>query len=163
MLSDAVERNRVLTELDKTLLVEAAAGTGKTSLIAGRVVMLMLCGAPPRSIAAITFTELAASELSLRIREYATQLLAGEIPKVLRGAVSLELLNERKAILSSAMDAFDEMTACTIHAFCQQIIMAYAVETGLDPGSRMMDGPAADAMFESVISRWMFARLSPTS
>ncbi|OWK24728.1 hypothetical protein AJ87_18435 [Rhizobium yanglingense] len=72
MLSDAVERNRVLTELDKTLLVEAAAGTGKTSLIAGRVVMLMLNGVPPRGIAAITFTELAASELSLRIREYAS-------------------------------------------------------------------------------------------
>lgn len=160
MLSDALERGRVLTELDKTLLVEAAAGTGKTSLIAGRVVMLMLYGAPPRSIAAITFTELAASELSLRIREYATQLLAGEIPKVLRGAVTLELLNERKAVLRSAIDAFDEITACTIHAFCQQIIMAYSVETGLDPGSRMMDGPAADAMFESVISKWLFERLS---
>lgn len=160
MLSDALERSRVLTELDKTLLVEAAAGTGKTSLIAGRVVMLMLYGAPPRSIAAITFTELAASELSLRIREYATQLLAGEIPKALRGAVTLELLNERKAVLKSAIDAFDEITACTIHAFCQQIIMAYAVETGLDPGSRMMDGPAADAMFESVISKWLFERLS---
>lgn len=160
MLSDAVERNRVLTELDKTLLVEAAAGTGKTSLIAGRVVMLMLHGAPPRSIAAITFTELAASELSLRIREYATQLLAGDIPNVLRGVVNLDLLNDRKAVLRSAIDAFDEMTACTIHAFCQQIIMAYAVETGLDPGSQMMDGPAADALFESVISRWMFARLS---
>ncbi|RWP76804.1 UvrD-helicase domain-containing protein [Mesorhizobium sp.] len=160
MLSDALERSRVLTELDRTLLVEAAAGTGKTSLIAGRVVMLMLHGTPPRSIAAITFTELAASELSLRIREYATQLLAGEIPKVLRGAVTLELLNERKAVLRSAIDAFDEITACTIHAFCQQIIMAYAVETGLDPGSRMMDGPAADAMFESVISKWLFERLS---
>ncbi len=160
MLSDGVERNRVLTELDKTLLVEAAAGTGKTSLIAGRVVMLMLSGVPPRGIAAITFTELAASELSLRIREYATQLLAGDIPKVLRGAVSLELLNDKRDVLSSAIDAFDEMTACTIHAFCQQIIMAYAVETGLDPGSQMMDAPTADAMFESVISRWLFDRLS---
>jgi len=160
MLSDAVERSRVLTELDRTLLVEAAAGTGKTSLIAGRVVMLMLHGVPPRSIAAITFTELAASELSLRIREYATQLLAGEIPKVLRGAVTLALLDEKKAALKSAIDAFDEMTACTIHAFCQQIIMAYAVETGLDPGSQMMDGPTADAMFESVVSKWLFERLS---
>ncbi|CDX14165.1 UvrD/REP helicase [Mesorhizobium plurifarium] len=160
MLSDAFERNRVLTELDKTLLVEAAAGTGKTSLIAGRVVMLMLNGVSPRGIAAITFTELAASELSLRIREYATQLLAGHIPKVLRGAVNLELLTDKRAVLSSAIDAFDEMTSCTIHAFCQQIIMAYAVETGLDPGSQMMDAPTADAMFESVISGWLFDRLS---
>lgn len=160
MLSDAAERSRVLTELDKSLLVEAAAGTGKTSLIAGRVVMLMLHGVPPRSIAAITFTELAASELSLRIREYATQLLAGDIPKVLRGAVTVALLDERKATLKSAIAAFDEMTACTIHAFCQQIIMAYAVETGLDPGSQVMDGPTADAMFEGVVSKWLVERLS---
>lgn len=160
MLSDAAERRRVLTELERSLLVEAAAGTGKTSLIAGRVVMLMLHGVLPRNIAAITFTELAASELSLRIREYATKLLAGEIPKVLQGAVTLELLEEKKALLQSAVGAFDELTACTIHAFCQQIIMAYAVETGLDPGSQMMDGPTADAMFESVVSKWLYERLS---
>ena len=160
MLSDAAERNRVLTELDRTLLVEAAAGTGKTSLIAGRVVMLMLNGAPSRSIAAITFTELAASELSLRIREYATQLLAGEIPKVLNGAVTLDALKEKKGTLSAAIEALDEMTVCTIHAFCQQVIMTYAVETGLDPGSQMMDASTADAMFESVISDWLYDRLS---
>jgi len=34
------------------------------------------------------------------------------------------------------------------------------VETGLDPGSRMMDGPAADAMFESVLSTFLFDHLS---
>ena len=57
-----------LTDLDATLLVEAAAGTGKTSLIAGRVAMLLAAGREPQHIAAITFTELAAGELALRIR-----------------------------------------------------------------------------------------------
>jgi hypothetical protein len=51
---DDAERLRALTDLDSCLLVEAAAGTGKTSLLAGRVVMLLAAGVEPKSIAAIT-------------------------------------------------------------------------------------------------------------
>src|SRR5437660_6134819 len=40
-LPDETQRRRVLTDLGATLLVEAAAGTGKTSLIAGRVAILL--------------------------------------------------------------------------------------------------------------------------
>ena len=75
-LADREQRLRVLTDLDTTLLVEAAAGTGKTSLIAGRVAMLLARGAKPSQVAAITFTELAAGELALRIRSYVARLLA---------------------------------------------------------------------------------------
>ena len=67
---DERERLRALTELDSTLLVEAAAGTGKTSLLAGRVVMLLAAGISSRSIAAITFTELAAGELRQRLERH---------------------------------------------------------------------------------------------
>jgi CRISPR-associated exonuclease Cas4 len=63
-LADHEQRRRVLTDFDTTLLVEAAAGTGKPSLIAGRVAMLLANGVAPSQIAAITFTELAAGELS---------------------------------------------------------------------------------------------------
>ena len=63
-LADESARLRALTELHQTLLVEAAAGTGKTALMAGRLTMLLMSAAEPRSIAAITFTELAASRSS---------------------------------------------------------------------------------------------------
>jgi ATP-dependent exoDNAse (exonuclease V) beta subunit len=66
-LPDEAERIRALTDLASTLLVEAAAGTGKTSLLAGRVLCLLASGIPPREIAAITFTEFAAGELRERI------------------------------------------------------------------------------------------------
>ena len=46
-LADREQRLRVLTDFETTLLVEAAAGTGKTSLIAGRVAMLLARGAKP--------------------------------------------------------------------------------------------------------------------
>ena len=73
-LADNAARRRALTDLGSTLLVEAAAGTGKTALIAGRVAMLLACGAEPRSIAAITFTELAASALAARVHRYVHEL-----------------------------------------------------------------------------------------
>src|SRR5260370_30273619 len=92
-VGDVEQRRGVLTDFDTTLLVEAAAGTGKTSLIAGRVAMLLANGAAPSQIAAITFTELAAGELSLRIRGYVGALLAGTPPDVLSSALP-EGLNE---------------------------------------------------------------------
>nr|WP_292266885.1 UvrD-helicase domain-containing protein [Mesorhizobium sp.] len=46
-LSDEADRRSVLVDLGDTLLVEAAAGTGKTALIAGRVAMLLATSFDP--------------------------------------------------------------------------------------------------------------------
>ena len=53
ILVDEDRRRRALTDLETTLLVEAAAGTGKTSLMAGRVAMLLASGCEPKHIAAV--------------------------------------------------------------------------------------------------------------
>jgi ATP-dependent exoDNAse (exonuclease V) beta subunit len=160
MLADRDQRLQVLTDLDTTLLVEAAAGTGKTSLIAGRVAMMLARGTPPSQIAAITFTELAAGELALRIRGYVASLLAGIIPDVLKDALPSGLSPPQRANLTSAGEHLDEIITSTIHGFCQEIIRSYAIETGQDPGSRVMDAPGSDAMFEAVFRTWLTDRLS---
>ena len=80
-LPDSAARLRILTDLESTLLVEAAAGTGKTALMAGRLTMLLARGAEPAMIAAITFTTLAASALSARVHRYVDELLAGRVPQ----------------------------------------------------------------------------------
>jgi ATP-dependent exoDNAse (exonuclease V) beta subunit len=159
-LADEQQRRRVLTELSSTLLVEAAAGTGKTSLIAGRVAMLLATGRAPQHIAAITFTELAAGELALRIRSYVSTLLTGLVPQVMAPALPQGLSAEQSANLAIAQQHLDEITTSTIHGFCLEMIRSYAIETGLDPGSRVIDGPSADSMFESVFSAWLIDRLS---
>lgn len=159
-LADHNQRRRVLTDFDTTLLVEAAAGTGKTSLIAGRVAMLLAGGAAPSQIAAITFTELAAGELSLRIRGYVAALLTGAPPVVLSSALPEGLNTQERQNLAAAAEHLDEITISTIHGFCQEIIRSYAIETGLDPGSRVMDARGSDAMFEAVLSAWLADRLS---
>ena len=66
VVADKQQRIRALTDLDATLLVEAAAGTGKTRYSRGGCVP-SCASVPPREIAAITFTEFAAGELRERI------------------------------------------------------------------------------------------------
>ena len=68
-LPDAKARQRILTDFGTTLFVEAAAGTGKTTELVGRIVALIREGlATLDSIVAVTFTEKAAGEMKLRLR-----------------------------------------------------------------------------------------------
>jgi ATP-dependent exoDNAse (exonuclease V) beta subunit len=159
-LADHAARLRALTELDSTLLVEAAAGTGKTALMAGRLTMLLARGAEPRSIAAITFTELAASALGARVHRYVDELLAGRVPEPLQPALPNGLTDAQRQALSAAADKLDELTATTIHAFCQTIICSYAVEADIDPGARILDATHAEAAFDAVFEQWFRRRLN---
>ena len=62
-------RDRIRNDLDTTLVVEAAAGTGKTTALVGRIVAALAGGrAELDRIVAVTFTEKAAGELKLRLR-----------------------------------------------------------------------------------------------
>src|SRR5262245_47504886 len=63
-------RELIGSALDDTLIVEAAAGTGKTTELVGRIVALLEHErATIGQIVAVTFSEKAAGELKLRLRE----------------------------------------------------------------------------------------------
>jgi CRISPR-associated exonuclease Cas4 len=158
-IGDDRERLRVLTELDSTLLVEAAAGTGKTSLLAGRVVMLLATGISARSIAAITFTELAAGELRQRITRYLESLLAGTVPDELRICFPKGPAAPQMRALRAAAEVLDHLTCSTIHGFCHDLLQTYSVEAGIDPGAEILDGDQADFAFNAIFDRWWRDRL----
>ena len=67
-------------DLEKITLIEASAGTGKTYTITTLVARLIAQGFPVESILVVTFTEAAAAELKLRIRERLSQCLAQDWP-----------------------------------------------------------------------------------
>ncbi len=161
--SDEPNRKRILTDLDSSLLVEAGAGTGKTALLAGRLVMLLARGEQPKSIAAITFTELAASELSERVNEYVMQLLRSEVPPDLQIAFANGIQPEQQANLEKALQTLDEMTCTTIHGFCYRLINPYPVESGLDPGASPMDESAGQLLYQTVLDNWLRERFSKPS
>jgi len=69
-VSDAEARDRIRKSLDESLIVEASAGTGKTTELVRRIVAVLASGRTTiDKIAAVTFTHKAAGELKLRLRE----------------------------------------------------------------------------------------------
>ena len=69
MISDTAIREAIRTEKARSVVVEASAGTGKTTLLTDRVKELVEGGISLDKLAVVTFTEAAASELRQRIRE----------------------------------------------------------------------------------------------
>ncbi|MFZ4604416.1 MAG: UvrD-helicase domain-containing protein, partial [Caulobacterales bacterium] len=157
---DLEERRVAITAHDQSLLVEAGAGSGKTAVMAGRVAALLATGVSPRSIAAVTFTELAASELLGRVRKFVDDLRAGKIAPELQIAFPDGLSDVQRRNLDAASDGLDEIVCGTIHGFCQRLIKPYPVEAGIDPGARVMDAAQADLAFDDVLQAWKRDTLS---
>ena len=131
------------TGLERTLFVEAGAGTGKTTLLVDRIVNLVLeAGVSLRSIAAITFTEAAAAELQSRIRASFEQQQheaheAGD--------------HDRADRCQQAIDETDLAAITTVHGFANRILGEFSVAAGLPPRVRVLDEVASQLEHES---RW---------
>src|SRR5437868_11080569 len=104
---DADARQAIKDDLDTTLVVEAAAGTGKTTELVNRILAVLASGrARMIEIVAVTFTEKAAGELKLRVREALEHARART-----RDTLERERLDE-------ALKALEEAHVNTIHGFC---------------------------------------------
>ncbi len=121
-LADAGDRRRIVTDLDTNFLVEAAAGTGKTSSLVSRIAELVRSGkARISDIAAVTFTRKAASQLRER--------LAARLDAELAGSRS----EPERALLSAARDEMDRAFLGTVHSFCSRLLRERPVEAGIGP------------------------------
>lgn len=154
-LSDDGARRTALAVHDRSFLVEAGAGSGKTALLAGRIAMLLAEGIPPKHIAAVTFTELAASELLMRVSTFVIDLEQGRIPLELEVALPNGLAEQHKTNLAAAIGMIDEITCTTIHGFCQQLIKPYPVAADIDPGAGIMDRDQSDMAFMEQADTWL--------
>ena len=130
VLNDDGARHDAISRHDRSILVEAGAGSGKTAVMAGRIAVMLAQGVAPSSIAAVTFTELAASELLLRVRDFVEDLAAGHIAPELRAGLPEGLSAAQRENLMSASTAIDEITCSTIHGFCQRALHEHAFESG---------------------------------
>jgi ATP-dependent exoDNAse (exonuclease V) beta subunit len=148
-LADARARDLIATALDETLIVEAAAGTGKTTELVGRIVAILTEGrASVSEIVAVTFTEKAAGELKLRLRER------------LDAARSAEPDNSpRRALLDLALTSLEEAHVSTIHGFCADLLRERPVEAGVDPLFEVLTESASARLFDDAFGRWLQEQL----
>ncbi len=137
---DHEARQRIAGSLGETLFVEAGAGAGKTTSLAGRIVALVREGVPIGAIAAITFTEKAAAELRTKTREMLAEQAAGAAASP-----------EGRSRLAEGLDNADAAPIGTLHAFAGRLLREFPVEAGLPPGFTVLDEVASDLAFEE---RW---------
>jgi ATP-dependent helicase/nuclease subunit A len=145
LAADGRARQTLLTDFTNTFFVDAGAGTGKTTAIVGRIGELVAHGRMTMAqLVAITFTEAAAAELRIRIRER-LQVLAidGTRPVEQRERCRLATTEIGKA----AVD--------TIHAFSGDLLRTYPLEAELPPDFTTMDEIEAAIDFEERFRSWL--------
>jgi ATP-dependent helicase/nuclease subunit A len=141
---DQAERVAVRDDHGRSVFVEAGAGTGKTTAIVARVVAMVATGwLELRDLAAITFTEAAASELRDRIREGLEAASDDRDPTV--------TAPDDQERCRRALHQLDEAALTTLHGFAQRILSDHPLEAGLPPGFEVLDPIRARVELEQ---RW---------
>jgi len=134
---DFTARESAERDLDTTFFVEAAAGTGKTTSLVARIVSVVtLKRARVNEIVAITFTEKAAGELKMRLRDE----LEKEMPE--------------------ALADLEQAHITTIHSFCAWVLRERPVEAAVDPQFTVADNMQAQLLFDDTWDEWFESQLA---
>lgn len=143
-LADHEARLRIREDLAATLVVEAAAGTGKTTALVSRIVSLLRSGRTTlEHIVAVTFSERAAGEMKLRLREAIENV---------RDEPALPLVE--RARFDDALAALEVARITTIHAFAADLLRERPVESQIDPAFEMAGEDAERRLFGEAFDDW---------
>jgi ATP-dependent exoDNAse (exonuclease V) beta subunit len=143
--ADQRVRDRIERDLDTTLIVEAAAGTGKTSALVSRLVAVLARGLTTLDrIVAVTFTEKAAGELKLRLR--------AAIEKARHDPARFD--PAARASLTASLEKLEEAHIGTIHSFCADLLRERPLLAGVDPAFEIAPDDVARGLAEAAFDRW---------
>ena len=143
----------------KTIWVNASAGTGKTKVLTDRVLRLLLPmegreASPVHKILCLTFTKAAASEMELRLFKtlsrwttMAEEDLITVLKKLLGQAPSLDQIRKARQLFTDVIDAPNGgLQIMTLHSFCQSVLARFPLEAGLKPGFQPLEDYEAETL-----------------
>lgn len=142
---DAAARERVRTDLGRNLVVEAGAGTGKTTLLVDRAVEALGSGvADADSLVLVTFMEKAAAEIHRRLLERLEDAAARSGGR-------------RRRRLAQALAHPERLTVTTLHGLGYRIVNRYPLECGAPPGATVWDAVEAERQARRAFDVWLRA------
>jgi len=137
--------------------VTASAGSGKTYMLVTRIVRLLMDGAEPGSILAMTFTRKAAAEMQQRLSERLYQLATVDDSKLCSLLNELDLDEKYKIKARSLYEAHQycdyPVRTLTFHSFCQDLLARFPLEADVPPNFDLLESAdllikqAEDALF----------------
>ena len=129
--------------------VSANAGSGKTYVLARRVVRLLLAGNPASRILCLTFTKAAAATMANRVYRILGDwavlddaTLAAEIEKLEGEAPKPERLAAARRLFAAAIETPGGLKIQTIHGFCERILQQFPLEADLGGAFDILDATA---------------------
>ncbi len=124
---------------EHNVVLEASAGTGKTTVLVTRYVNLLMRGVDPANILAITFTRKAAAEMRERIL------------RDLRRAAEQNTFDRGRWV--TLRDRLADIQISTIDAFCLSLLREFPLEADLDPGFTMADETEVPRLVEQALDK----------
>lgn len=173
-IPDHAAREAAETTFDRNVVVIAGAGTGKTTLLVNRLVHLVMKEPRPvpiTQVVALTFTNKAAMEMKVRLRERLTWL-ADPGTDVTRaqdsGAVSAQELQARYGLTRdeigrrarAGLADLEKAQIGTLHSFAAHLLRLHPLESGVDPDFQEDDGSRFDELFTPAWDLWIDRELS---
>ena len=170
-LRQATEDQREAANPEATAWVAASAGTGKTRVLTNRLLALLLEGAAPQHILALTFTKAAAAEMANRVSEaleewvtLSDDSLRAALFKLAGAFPSEEQMALARRLFAKVLEAPGGLNIQTIHAFAQSLLGWFPVEAGVQPGFKVLEDSESSALLERAIDRFLaglFSRDDP--
>lgn len=173
-IADRAVRRLAETTFDHNVVVIAGAGTGKTTLLVNRMLNVLMrepMPVPVTHLVALTFTNKAAAEMKIRLRERLHTLLAadetGHATPTASGAVTTADLRERYGlttdrIVERATDALRDLEKAqigTLHSFAAHLLRLHPIESGVDPSFQEDEGDRFAEYFAAQWDVWLDGEL----
>ncbi len=144
--------NHIALDPRCSVVVEACAGSGKTWLLVSRIVRLLLDGAQPSQILAITFTRKAAQEMQARLQLWLRELANAPDDAAVRHFFAergLEQLDDEqvrraRGLYAGVLLAQPGVTISTFHGWFMQVIQRAPLNAGVMQGMTLLERPGAE-------------------
>lgn len=152
---DDLSRNRIVKETDKNFLVEAGAGSGKTTMLVNRMVAMVEAGIPIDQICAITFTKAAANEFYERFQKLLIERSNPEYKwedKDQAGQLCRPT-DETRDRCAEALRNIDLCFMGTIDSFCNMILSEHPSAAKIPSDSTLITDADASQMYSQYYVR----------
>ena len=140
--------------------VDANAGSGKTHVLARRVVRLLLRGTPPDKVLCLTFTKAAAANMANRVLAELAKFATAKDDDLDRALVEIDGGTpgpQRRArarrLFAEALETPGGLKVQTIHAFCDRVLHQFPFEAGVPAGFSVLDERLGDELLSEARAR----------